>query len=99
MPIRTLCKWRVACMTPLFFSANVFYSYVRHARPRGHSRDVFFAGYIAVHPPNESNTRRDHLPAADDTGLADNGNNAILVENCYSPVIRDGVINGGGKER
>ncbi|KFH45999.1 Protein of unknown functionlike protein [Hapsidospora chrysogenum ATCC 11550] len=27
MAIRTLCKWRVACMIPLFFSANVFYSY------------------------------------------------------------------------
>ncbi|POR31605.1 UNC93-like protein [Tolypocladium paradoxum] len=25
--IRTMCKWRVACMLPLFFSANVFYSY------------------------------------------------------------------------
>lgn len=25
--IRTMCKWRVICMFPLFFSANVFYSY------------------------------------------------------------------------
>lgn len=25
--IKTLFKWRVACMIPLFFSANVFYSY------------------------------------------------------------------------
>lgn len=25
--VRTLCKWRVVCMIPLFFSANVFYSY------------------------------------------------------------------------
>ncbi|UNI17570.1 hypothetical protein JDV02_003900 [Purpureocillium takamizusanense] len=25
--VRTVCKWRVACMLPLFFSANVFYSY------------------------------------------------------------------------
>lgn len=25
--LRTLLKWRVACMLPLFFSANVFYSY------------------------------------------------------------------------
>lgn len=25
--VNTLCKWRVACMLPLFFSANVFYSY------------------------------------------------------------------------
>lgn len=25
--VRTLMKWRVACMLPLFFSANVFYSY------------------------------------------------------------------------
>lgn len=25
--VSTLCKWRVACMIPLFFSANVFYSY------------------------------------------------------------------------
>jgi hypothetical protein len=25
--IRTVCTWRVACMLPLFFSANVFYSY------------------------------------------------------------------------
>lgn len=25
--VRTVCKWRVLCMMPLFFSANVFYSY------------------------------------------------------------------------
>ncbi|KAJ6441076.1 MFS transporter [Purpureocillium lavendulum] len=25
--VRTICKWRVLCMLPLFFSANVFYSY------------------------------------------------------------------------
>lgn len=25
--VRTVMKWRVACMLPLFFSANVFYSY------------------------------------------------------------------------
>ena len=25
--VRTVCTWRVACMIPLFFSANVFYSY------------------------------------------------------------------------
>lgn len=27
MAVRVLCKWRVACMIPLFFSANVFYGY------------------------------------------------------------------------
>ena len=27
MVVGTLCKWRVACMIPLFFSANVFYGY------------------------------------------------------------------------
>ncbi|KGQ03311.1 UNC93-like protein [Beauveria bassiana D1-5] len=27
MTLSTLMKWRVACMIPLFFSANVFYSY------------------------------------------------------------------------
>lgn len=27
MAIRTICRWRVVCMIPLFFSANVFYSY------------------------------------------------------------------------
>ncbi|KAK3314569.1 major facilitator superfamily domain-containing protein [Apodospora peruviana] len=27
MAIRTISSWRVACMIPLFFSANVFYSY------------------------------------------------------------------------
>ena len=31
--------------------------------------------------------------------LADNGNNAILIENCYNLAIRDGVINGGGEVR
>ncbi|KAK2674985.1 Pectin lyase fold [Fusarium oxysporum f. sp. vasinfectum] len=31
--------------------------------------------------------------------LADNGNNAILIENCYNFAIRDGVINGGGEVR
>ncbi|KAK5995449.1 hypothetical protein PT974_03856 [Cladobotryum mycophilum] len=25
--VRTMMKWRVACMIPLFFSANIFYSY------------------------------------------------------------------------
>ncbi|KOS17471.1 UNC93-like protein [Escovopsis weberi] len=27
MAVRTMTRWRVACMLPLFFSANVFYSY------------------------------------------------------------------------
>ncbi|KAI0104015.1 hypothetical protein GGR51DRAFT_561391 [Nemania sp. FL0031] len=27
MAVKTLTRWRVACMIPLFFSANVFYSY------------------------------------------------------------------------
>ncbi|TEA22085.1 UNC93-like protein [Colletotrichum sidae] len=27
MTVATLCTWRVACMLPLFFCANVFYSY------------------------------------------------------------------------
>ncbi|GAP89459.1 putative major facilitator superfamily general substrate transporter [Rosellinia necatrix] len=27
MAIKTITKWRVACMIPLFYSANVFYSY------------------------------------------------------------------------
>jgi MFS family permease len=27
LALRTLLRWRVACMIPLFFSANVFYSY------------------------------------------------------------------------
>ncbi|KAK1992740.1 hypothetical protein LX36DRAFT_731743 [Colletotrichum falcatum] len=27
MSVATLCNWRVACMLPLFFCANVFYSY------------------------------------------------------------------------
>ncbi|TQN71792.1 UNC93-like protein [Colletotrichum shisoi] len=27
MAVATLCNWRVACMLPLFFCANVFYSY------------------------------------------------------------------------
>jgi hypothetical protein len=31
--------------------------------------------------------------------LANNGNNAILIENCYNLAIRDGVINGGGEVR
>ncbi|KAH7305772.1 hypothetical protein B0I35DRAFT_381156 [Stachybotrys elegans] len=31
--------------------------------------------------------------------LADNGNNAILIENCYNLAIRGGVINGGGEVR
>ncbi|KAI1066810.1 hypothetical protein LB506_012099 [Fusarium annulatum] len=31
--------------------------------------------------------------------LADNGNNAILIENCYNFAIRDGVINRGGEVR
>ncbi|KAF4591853.1 MFS transporter [Ophiocordyceps camponoti-floridani] len=28
---RVLCTWRVACMLPLFFSANVFYSYQQNS--------------------------------------------------------------------
>ncbi|KAK7419068.1 hypothetical protein QQX98_003570 [Neonectria punicea] len=31
--------------------------------------------------------------------LANNGNNAVLIENCYNLAIRDGVINGGGQVR
>ncbi|KAF4969141.1 hypothetical protein FSARC_3578 [Fusarium sarcochroum] len=31
--------------------------------------------------------------------LANNGNNAILIENCYNLAIRDGIINGGGEVR
>jgi hypothetical protein len=31
--------------------------------------------------------------------LASNGNNAVLIENCYNLAIRDGVINGGGEVR
>ncbi|KAK4210845.1 hypothetical protein QBC37DRAFT_291586 [Rhypophila decipiens] len=34
-----------------------------------------------------------------DIDLASNGNNAILVENCYNFSIRGGVINGGGEVR
>jgi hypothetical protein len=31
--------------------------------------------------------------------LADNGNNAILVENCYNVSIDNGTVNGGGEVR
>lgn len=31
--------------------------------------------------------------------LANNGNNAILIENCYNLSIRGGVVNGGGEVR
>jgi hypothetical protein len=31
--------------------------------------------------------------------LADNGNNAILIENCYNLSIESGVVNGGGDVR
>lgn len=31
--------------------------------------------------------------------LASNGNNAILIENCYNLSIRGGVVNGGGEVR
>ncbi|KAI1444625.1 ricin B lectin:Parallel beta-helix [Annulohypoxylon stygium] len=31
--------------------------------------------------------------------LADNGNNAILIENCYNLSIRGGKVNGGGEVR
>lgn len=31
--------------------------------------------------------------------LADNGNNAVLVENCYNLSIRGGTVNGGGEVR
>lgn len=29
--LKTICDWRVLCMLPLFFSANVFYSYQQNA--------------------------------------------------------------------
>ncbi|KAJ5411026.1 uncharacterized protein N7487_005385 [Penicillium crustosum] len=29
--LQTICNWRVLCMLPLFFSANVFYSYQQNA--------------------------------------------------------------------
>ncbi|KAF1811599.1 hypothetical protein P152DRAFT_459538 [Eremomyces bilateralis CBS 781.70] len=31
--------------------------------------------------------------------LANNGNNAILIENCYNVAIRGGTVNGGGEVR
>lgn len=31
--------------------------------------------------------------------LANNGNNAILIENCYNLSIRGGTVNGGGEVR
>jgi hypothetical protein len=31
--------------------------------------------------------------------LANNGNNAVLIENCYNLAIRGGVVNGGGEVR
>lgn len=31
--------------------------------------------------------------------LRDNGNNAILIENCYNVAIRGGTVNGGGEVR
>lgn len=31
--------------------------------------------------------------------LADNGNNAVLIENCYNVAILDGTVNGGGEVR
>ena len=31
--------------------------------------------------------------------LANNGNNAILIENCYNVNIKGGVVNGGGEVR
>lgn len=31
--------------------------------------------------------------------LANNGNNAVLIENCYNLSIRGGVVNGGGEVR
>jgi hypothetical protein len=31
--------------------------------------------------------------------LADNGNNAVLIENCYNLSIRGGTVNGGGEVR
>lgn len=34
-----------------------------------------------------------------DVDLANNGNNAILIENCYNVSIRGGKVNGGGQVR
>jgi hypothetical protein len=31
--------------------------------------------------------------------LASNGNNAILIENCYNVNIKGGTVNGGGEVR
>ena len=31
--------------------------------------------------------------------LANNGNNAILIENCYGVTIKSGTVNGGGEVR
>ncbi|KAJ2891221.1 hypothetical protein MKZ38_000724 [Zalerion maritima] len=35
----------------------------------------------------------------EDIDLADNGNNAILIENCYNLSINGGTVNGGGEVR
>lgn len=66
-----------------YTTTNVF---VNHVRSRGGGRGIFcvsMSGAVRI----------------DSIDLADNGNNAILIENCYNVAIESGVVNGGGDVR
>lgn len=65
------------------YEANVF---VQKVVSRGGGRGVFCV--------SESGGA-----VIEEVDLADNGNNAILIENCYNVAINSGIVEGGGEVR
>ncbi|KAL1959283.1 hypothetical protein VTO42DRAFT_2470 [Malbranchea cinnamomea] len=65
------------------YDANVF---VNHVRSRGGGRGIFCVSQSGG-------------AVIESVDLADNGNNAILIENCYNVAIQGGTVNGGGEVR
>jgi hypothetical protein len=65
------------------YSANVF---VERVKSRGGGRGIFCVSQSGG-------------AVIESVDLASNGNNAILIENCYGITIRGGTVNGGGEVR
>lgn len=66
-----------------YTTTNVF---IDHVKSRGGGRGIFCVSQSGA-------------ASIGSIDLADNGNNAILIENCYNLAIESGVVNGGGDVR
>jgi hypothetical protein len=65
------------------YNTNV---YIQKVVSRGGGRGIFCVS-------------RSGAVTIDNIDLANNGNNAILIENCYNVNIKSGTVNGGGEVR